>query len=334
MVEQAAIPPSTPAIYEYQTTWVTPIGITGVSFQGTGKGSNYAYQFSAVPNSASSSTNSAGPSSLNPGGSFAVPGTGTYAQNLFFVDFANWNTQTAAAGVSCTGGTTNNPVLPMSAPIANTQDTLTFCLSVTATSSSGQNITAQTSAGASCNEARAGLDDIGAVPLPTYSCPPTSAAFLGNNGFYTGVTGDPALYEIANGSKAIISLKNIQVTDSTGVPATGWQLVTGDAESTDIGESITWQSSPNGFALLPNFVNSSGVVTSDIGNACDGAPPTNTGTLSGLGGTSVTCSATYSTDKTGTVMLETKTPTSLTVTLNGGGTTGNGLQATFLGVLL
>lgn len=333
VVEQAAVPPSTPAIYQYQTTWVLPIGITGVSFQGTGSGSSYAYQFSAVPNAAASSTNSFDPSVLNPGGSFAVPGSGTYAQTLFFVDFSNWNTQTAATGVSCTGGTTSNPVLPMSAAIANTQDTLTFCLSVSATSSSGQNITAQSSAPASCNEARAGLDDIGAVPLPTYSCPPTSAAFLGNNGFYTGVTGDPALYEIANGSTATISMTNIQVANSNGVAASGWQLVTGDAESTDIGESITWTSSA-ALTLLPNFVNSSGVTTSAIGNACQGAPPTNTGTLSGLGTTTVKCSASYSTDKTGTPMLETQTPSSLKIILNGGGTTGNGLQATFLGVLL
>ena len=67
VVEQAATP-STPAIYQYQTAWVTPIGVTGVSFQGTGSGSNYQYQFSAVPNTAASSTSSADPSSLNPGG--------------------------------------------------------------------------------------------------------------------------------------------------------------------------------------------------------------------------------------------------------------------------
>ena len=325
-----------PVNYQYQTTWVNPIGITGITFQATGAGSNYAYQFTAVPNAAASSANSSDPSALNPTQGFAIPGTGTYAQTLFFVDFSNWNTQTAASGVSCSGGTANNPVLPMSAPIGNTQDTLTFCLSVSATSSSGQNITAQSSAAASCNEARSGLDDIGAVPLPTYSCPPLGASFLGNNGFYTGVSGDPALYEIQLGSTATIKITNIQVANSNGVAASGWQLVTGDAESTDKGESITWQSTPSAstFTLLPNSVNSSGVVTSAIGNACDGAPPTNMGSLSGLGTTQVTCSATYHTDKTGTPMIETQTPSTLTITLNGGGTSANGIEATFLGVLL
>jgi hypothetical protein len=69
-----------------------------------------------------------------------------------------------------------------------------------------------------------------------------------------------------------------------------------------------------------------------VGNACDStAPGYNATYLTGLSSTTVQCSSPsgVSADHTGTVMLEAAAPSSLTVTLHGGG-----LQATFLGVLL
>ena len=330
-------PPSIPACVPvggspaYETTWVSPLGLTGVNFSVSplhpAPGSKYSYQLTAVPNAAVGSA-SFPPVSQTPGGGFAVPGTGTYSKSLFFVNFANWNTQTKSTGVSCTAG------LPMAAAISNTPDTLSFCMSVSATSGAGQAITSPpaSSAPAACGvAARTGWNDITAVPLPTYSCPPGSEAFLGNNGFYTGVPGDPALYTVNQGSTAVITLTNIEIVSSTGVPATGWSLVTGDAESTDGGENIRWQSTPSTsvFTLIPNSINSSGAVISDIGNACMGAPPTNLGSLTGLGTTQVQCSASVSRDKTGTPMFQVTTPSALTMTLVGGG-----LQAVFLGVLL
>lgn len=326
----------------YETNWVSPLGITGVDFNTTEPGSKYTYQLTAVPNAAANSVTLSTPSSSStPGGTFAVPGTGTYASTLFFVNFSNWNNQTASSGVSCTDG-----ALPMAAAIADSPDTLSFCMSVSATTSTGA-ITGTSSAPAACGvAARTGWNDITAVPLPTYSCPPTSEAYLGNNGFYTvppTVSGncptpstqcpfDPGLYTVVQGSTAVITLTNIEIVSSTGVLATGWNLVTGDAESTDSGESLTWQSTPSTstFTLIPNSVNpTTGAVISDIGNACMGAPPTNIGMLTGLGTTKVECTASVSRDKTGTPMLEVTTPSSLTMTL-----VGTGLQAVFLGVLL
>ena len=59
--------------------------------------------------------------------------------------------------------------------------------------------------GAACGvAARSGYNDITAVPLPTYACPPGSEAFLGNNGFYTGVPGNPALYTVRQGRSATV----------------------------------------------------------------------------------------------------------------------------------
>ena len=69
--------------------------------------------------------------------------------------------------------------------------------------------------------------------IPTYTNPPTSEAFLGNNGFYTGIPGNPAFYQTTQHTTTTVTLTNIKVLDANGNPATGWGIVTGDAESTD-----------------------------------------------------------------------------------------------------
>ncbi len=312
----------------YSLGWQPTLGVTGVTFKTTEKQSNYSYQLVAVPTAAASSTQLAQVSSSSTGCGFALPSTGTYAGTLCFVNFAPWNTQTAAKNITCNAaGAGFSTPIAMSAALANTPFTLDFCVSVSATTSGGQAITGQTSAGSACGvAARNGYDDITAVPLPTYTCPPGSEAFLGNNGFYTGVPGDPALYTVDQGSTATVAITNIQLLSSNGV-ATGWQLATGDAESTDAGESITWTSNQN-LNLIPNSP------TSPVGNACMStgsyAPPSyNTNYLTGIGTKTVECSATASFDKTGMAMLAASTPSSLTVTMVGGG-----LQAMFMGVLL
>ena len=135
--------------------------------------------------------------------------------------------------------------------------------------------------------------------IPTYTNPPTSEAFLGNNGFYTGIPGNPAFYQTAQHSTTTVTLTNIKVLDANGNPATGWGLVTGDAESTDKNESMTW-TSDQALGLIPNSP------SSPIGNAC--AAPTSPDGLTGVGSTTVVCAATVSSDKTGTVMLQAAAP--------------------------
>jgi len=304
----------------YALGWQPTIGITGVTFATTEPGSSYSFQLTAVPATSVSSTQLAQVAQPSSTCGFALPGTGTYASTLCFVDFTNWNTQTAASGVTCSGG-----ALPMSSNIANTPFILSFCLSTSGTDSNNNPITGAVSAPAACGVfARAGYNDITASPLPTYACPPGSEAFLGNNGFYTGVGGNPALYEVDQGSSATVNFTNIKLTTSSGVPATNWSLVTGDAESTDANESIAWTSDKT-LQLIPNSANS------PVGNACDStAPGYNTQYLTGVGTTTVQCGPSpVSADHTGTVMLQATSPSKLTVTLNGGG-----LEGTFLGVLL
>ncbi len=318
-------PNGTPA---YQNGWEPTAGVTGVVFNVTAPLTKFTYQFSAVPAASASSTNLAIPSTTSTGCGLATPGTGTYDSRLCFVDFTPWNAnpQVQAAGVACPADRASpaSPWLAMSANVGNTPFILSFCMSISATANGGGAITGPTSAGAACGvAARSGSFDLTAVPLPTYACPPGSEAFLGNNGFYTGVNGNPGLYTVDQGSTATIQFTNIQVVASNGQAASNWKLVTGDAESTDSGESITW-SSDQRLDLLPNSS------LSPVGNACNSTPPTyNASSLTGIGTTTVECFNSPSEDHTGTAMLEATTPTSLTVTLDGGG-----LQATFLGVLL
>ena len=144
--------------------------------------------------------------------------------------------------------------------------------------------------------------------------------------------------------------------DAGGHPATGWTLVTGDAESTDAGEWIAFQSNLN-WSVLPN----SGA-SNLWGNACyDTADPNNNGALQytgpypatdttvttniaalsvntttfATGVSSIVCESSTQLNKTGTMMLQAQEPTgssaaqTLTVSMRGAG-----LQAMFFGVLL
>ena len=282
----------------YSTSWVAAQGITGVTFNIAEPGSNYSFSLVGLPGASEPASPQSTISAPTTQCGFATPGTGTYASSLCFVDFSSWETQiNSGTGTSCT--TTAGAGLVVSAGIANTPYTMTFCLTV-------------------------GGGPIKAAGIPTYFAPPTSEAFLGNNGFYTGIPGDPALYQSTSGTTSEITIDNIQVLDSNGDQATGWQLVTGDAESTDANESLTWTANAP-LTLLPNSPNS------PYGNACAEPTAQNPAAvyLTGLGTDSVECAAKVNSDKTGTVMLEAPTPSSLSVQL-----VGAGLQAIFIGMLL
>jgi prepilin-type N-terminal cleavage/methylation domain-containing protein len=325
----------------YTAQWVSTLGITGVTFKVTAPDSSYSYTVTALPVATGNSNALAQVSTPTTGCDFAVQTSGTYAGTLCFVDMSPWNAfpQVGATGFTCNGPQSGfSTPLAMSANISNTPFTLQFCVSVNATLN-GNQLTGQTQSptGACGVSPGAGVDDIKATAFPTYTCPGSngtgSEAFLGNNGFYTGVTGAPALYTQEEGSLAVINITNIELLSSTGDPATGWELVTGDAESTDgSSEYQIWQSNQP-LSLLPNSSNS------PVGNACGSfgqyAPPNYNPTTSGLyfspGNLTVECTnpTPQGANHTGTPMLEAATPSSLTVTLK-----GSGLEATFLGVIL
>jgi hypothetical protein len=236
---------------------------------------------------------------------------------LCFVDFSPYDD----TPVPCPGSPGYQAI---AAGIVGTPFTLSFCIKVSS-AKGGAPISGALTAPVPYGTIHGtttggGFNGVSAVSIPTYTDPPVSEAFLGNNDFYTGVPGNPALYSEVEGSTTTIQVIDIKVLDAVGNPATGWGLVTGDAESTDAGESMTW-ASDKPLSLIPNSP------TSAIGNAC--AAPASPDGLTGVGTTMVECTATKDSDKTGTVMLQAPTPQTLTVTM-----VGAGLQAVFLGLLL
>jgi len=266
----------------------------------TEAGGAYQYTLTAIP-AASSPAVSAGGSPITPstttGCNFASAGTGTYASTMCLVDFSSLTgNNMLAAQQGC---------LEMSVALPG-GSTLYFCLGITGVS-------------------------VAPKALPTWS-----DAFLGNScagstscstgtPFYTGISGQPALYQTGGGSTTI-TISQLSVINAQGVPATGWEVVGADAESTDMGESISWTSSTP-LTILNN--NESYDTPSDpVGNACNSGVGL-TETTSDL---SVTCAVPSNVNiglKTGTAMVWATTPKTWTTTLVGGG-----LQAMAFGLLL
>jgi hypothetical protein len=290
------------------TNWISTANTTGVTLPvnepTTGSGTSaYLYTLVATPRASAPPnplTTVSTPTATSCG--FATPGTGTYALSLCFVDFSSYNPALAYS----TTLATSPGCQEMSASVPGTSLTLQFCLQVYG------------------------------GPVEAHSFPTWTNAFLGNEiggaPFYTGVPNNPALYQYDSGTTTTVNVTGVKVTSSNGTPATGWELVTGDAETTDASESITWTSNEP-FSLLWN-TGSYAAGGSAIGDACsaptspDGLTPQSMLT----GGTSLTveCASTtsVSSPRTGTTMLAAPAPTTLTDVL-----VGEGLQGIFIGLL-
>jgi prepilin-type N-terminal cleavage/methylation domain-containing protein len=323
-----------------QTSWQLAQGVTNVTLtitepEGKSQGSTapdqYTYSLVGLPGESTSTSPPPGSVLTNVpwGCSFANVGTGTYANQLCFADLSYGN----SAGWTPPVGTCQT----MSLPIENTPDTLSFCI----------------------RESTAG--DVAPNIIPTYYSPSgdDSEAFLGNNGFYTGIPGEPALYQQNSGTLDTVYLTNIQVKNSaTNQAATGWTLVTGDAESTDANEWMVFQSNLDWSVLYNNGSSdpygNSCYDTNDTNNVgflqyLPTTPPTTNGaipatskaslpvspsTFPQTGATSVLCESSIQLNKTGSLMVEAQqgaslTPQTLTVSMKGAG-----LEAMFVGVLL
>jgi prepilin-type N-terminal cleavage/methylation domain-containing protein len=322
------------------TGWISTAGVTGVKYQ-TSEGVTNPYPFTVVAEPRASAPLNQGTLVTSPNSSCVyASGQGYYTGNLCFVNFSVWNSYTGATSPTCTlGGLPVSAALGTSAGVS-IGDTLSFCLNLTnVTTSTGAAVTGPIGT-------NAGYNGVKADPFPTYP-----EAFLGNNGFYTvSSTVDPALYQQDSGDTTTVNIYNLQITNQAGAYVSGWELVTGDAETTDASESITWTSSslpqPAPFTLLWNSPGVSAVGTSgNTGSfgACSnptsplGLTPQNL--LTGGSALSVTCASSISVTgndpttkvpytRNGTVMLEASSPTSLTVSM-----VGSGLEAMFMGIL-
>jgi prepilin-type N-terminal cleavage/methylation domain-containing protein len=316
-----------PANCASNNSWLSAADITGVTFDVTENNSNYSYNLDAVPASSSSSSNNTGGSpftnTTNTSCGRPASGSGPLAGVLCLVDFSSLtgNNMIAATQGGC---------LEMSVSIPD-GDTMYFCIGISG------------------------------APVTPYSLPTYCQAFLGNSGTCkgsaTGVTpndfnipGEPALYQDCYGSTAscgadnaivnsvgmgqtIITITNITLIGPSNIPATGWEFLSVDAESTDASsgnggytESITWTSDAkltavsNGYNTVNGYTGNAAVDTPFdlVGNAC------NNGNFIWTGLKTVQCvgNSSISGGKTGAAMIEALTPNSMTVTMNGGGLEG------------
>jgi prepilin-type N-terminal cleavage/methylation domain-containing protein len=322
IVKNLASPILSPSLQNTEAAtqgWISSQPVTNVKWAVTEPASGYLYTLSAVPANSSPPSTAGQPivvaSNTTCGFAPTQGGTvsnGTYALRLCFVDFSNYNAAQAAAP-SCQ---------EMVAAVPG-GFTLSFCMS------------------------ESGSQPMFASALPTYP-----QAFLGNtlsnadgssSPFYTGLgcpdstqaeNGQgvptpscikPAMYQTNTGAGPTntLTFTDISVTTATGAPATGWEFVSADAETTDSNEQITWTSNQV-LNLLPNAPGS------PYGNTCNYMP--NWNGPQGLGTTQVVCqsgSQETSAIKTGTPMVEALTPTSLQV-----GMKGAGLEGVAVGLLL
>ena len=293
---------------DFGTSWITTQDITKVEFaiteSHTHPTSTFSYTLAAVPEA--SATNVVGGQQINSstqaGCGFASEGSGTYASSLCLVDFAALTgNNLLAAEQGC---------LEMQVTLPG-NDELYFCVGISGA-------------------------PVAPASLPTYP-----EAFLGNTSggspFYTNIPGSPALYQNCEGSNAacgadnyngdgrtIVTFSGITVVNSNNVPATGWEAVSADAETTDNGESISWTSNTKLYVLSNGF--SYDTPSDPVGNACDAGAG-----LTGSGTDTVTCNGNGTTGalKNGTTMVWALTPDTMTATL-----IGTGLEAVSFGLIL
>jgi len=280
--------------------YISTTAVTNVSFPITEPKSDYSYTMVATPAVAAAVVDTGSPitSSTLTSCGFASPGSGYYASTMCFVDF------TPLTGNALAAATTTGGCLEMSVQLPSAY-TLYFCMNI-----SGPTLASNS-------------------PPLAHDLPTWTNGFLGNNvngaPFYTNVPGAPAIYQNVQGATNTVTLSNITVVNPQGVPATGWEATSADAESTDTGESITWNSNVP-LTVIPNDQAGYDTPTDPVGNACQSGVG-----LTGNGTTTVECNEGSASAglKTGTAMVEAETPTTLSATM-----VGTGLEAVTFGLML
>ena len=259
--------------------WILAKYVTSVTFQVIETLSTYSYDLVGVPLAYTT-----GPQGQNitTGGNtscgFAQTGTGLYANNLCFVDFSSLTgaALTAAQSYVAPGnGSQGSCGIEMSATIPG-GFTMYFCLGLTG-------------------------GTVAPYAMPTYPEAAMGNSLTSTDGtitgvpFYIGVPGDPALYQTLEGQNpfnattdagsfpgltdlatnpvdplptdySAVYFSNIQVVNANSAPATGWELVSADAENTAAYENLEWTSNV-ALSILPNGLPWD--TTNDpVGNTC------------------------------------------------------------------
>ncbi|MGB7652330.1 MAG: prepilin-type N-terminal cleavage/methylation domain-containing protein [Acidimicrobiales bacterium] len=247
------------------STWVSTSDVSNVAFNITEPDSKFNYALTAAPLSTATAADTGGPIHVNAstGCEFPQAGSGPLASSLCVIDFSNLlgnPTLLADAEVPEPGCLEESIAL-------SGGFTLYFCLNIT--------------------NSEAG-EIIQPFALPTYcqaflGNPGTSAA-CGSTGIYPNyydIPGEPALYQqgtgggVNDGYITTITMTGIEIVNGQGVPATGWELFSADAESTDAGsgtnndlaESITWNASTDLSVISNGYTIGAGYCTA--GTPCD-----------------------------------------------------------------
>ncbi|MFZ1062203.1 MAG: prepilin-type N-terminal cleavage/methylation domain-containing protein [Acidimicrobiales bacterium] len=343
------------------TNWIPAADVTAVTLSVTEPASNYSYEVVGTPqgNSASSSSGTPTVTGGNTTCGFAQSGTGLYANNLCFVDFSSLTGARLAAAesyVAPSGNSLGVCGIEMAAAIPG-GFTMYFCLGL-----------------------------VGGTVAP-YAMPTYVEAAMGNSvsggsqtgvPFYLGIPGEPALYQTTEGQNpynattdagsfpgltdlatnpvdplptdySAIYFSNIEVVNSQNAPATGWEMVSADAENTAAYEDLEWTSNV-ALSILPNGLPWD-TATDPVGNTCGDLnssdvlfspaysqglfyvnSPTDTEVVCQGDGTNPNTGVSFHTTsgvKNGTAMVAALQPTTLTAYM-----IGSGLEAITFGLLI
>lgn len=320
-----------------QSNWIPASGVTSVTFsitevkgtvgqQGT---DTYQYTLEAVPQASSGTILQLGSpinNATSTGCGFATPGSGTYAPNLCLVDFSALTGNNLLAAEQ--GGSAG--CLEMTATLPGNYQ-LYFCVKISGAPLAPSALPTYTDAFLGNTNSNGVPFYIGIPSDPAlyqscegYNVMSTLVAGTNIENCFTpnvvsptnptGTSTDPSPAPTGTGITTV-TFSNITVNNPQGIPATGWQVVSADAESSDARESLQW-TSDKVLALLPNSS------TSPYGNACGGG-------LTGAGTTTVTCTGYSNGQKTGAAMVVVATPNTLIVQ-----GTGTGLEGFSFGLLL
>jgi uncharacterized repeat protein (TIGR01451 family) len=152
--------------------------------------------------------------------------------------------------------------------------------------------------------------------ISSEAAPSWSGAAVGNTAFI-GIAGQPVMYQTAGGTTTV-TIRNILLTPPSGASAiTSYMFVGADAESSNEGESVSFQTNGSNWVLL------------------DQAGPTSGSTyptVSGVNSATVTTSGVAGT--VGAHIFGSATPTTVTTTLVGGGLQGAMFAVRFASIRL
>lgn len=157
---------------------------------------------------------------------------------------------------------------------------------------------------------------VSGAAIGSSSTPTWTGAAVGNTAFL-GIGGRPALYQAVGGTTTV-TFSNIAVTPPAGAAAvTNYMFVAGDAESSNGGESLTFQTNGGNWAMLDQV----GPISGSAYPAASGTG-TSTFTTTGMNGT------------VGAYIVGSTVPTSVTATVIGGGRQGAMFAVRFASIRL